>query len=86
MFENTSEGIIVTDPEQRIVAVNPASTEITGYSEQEAIAVPPSTAAAVGQSRTRQCTLNSSFGSVQTRSGIKPAWAAKAWKPSTLYL
>jgi diguanylate cyclase (GGDEF)-like protein/PAS domain S-box-containing protein len=41
VFENTSEGIIVTDPDQRIVAVNRAFTEITGYTEQEALVSTP---------------------------------------------
>ncbi len=41
VFENTSEGIVITDPERRIVAVNPAFTEITGYSESEAIGKNP---------------------------------------------
>jgi diguanylate cyclase (GGDEF)-like protein/PAS domain S-box-containing protein len=36
VFENTSEGVIITDPGQRIVAVNQAFTRITGYSEDEA--------------------------------------------------
>lgn len=35
VFENTSEGIIVTDADQRILAVNRAFREITGYSEDE---------------------------------------------------
>lgn len=35
VFENTSEGVVITDPDQRIVAVNQAFTRITGYSEEE---------------------------------------------------
>ena len=41
VFENTSEGIIITDQEQRILAVNRAFTEITGYSEQEVLGEKP---------------------------------------------
>lgn len=41
VFENTSQGVIVTDPEQRILAVNPAFTEITGYSEDEVLGQTP---------------------------------------------
>jgi diguanylate cyclase (GGDEF)-like protein/PAS domain S-box-containing protein len=41
VFENTSEGIIVADPELRIVAVNRAFTEITGYTEDEALGQTP---------------------------------------------
>ncbi|WP_210397501.1 EAL domain-containing protein [Motiliproteus sediminis] len=37
VFDNTQEGIIITDAELRIIAVNPAFTELTGYSEAEAI-------------------------------------------------
>ncbi|MCB1735276.1 MAG: PAS domain S-box protein [Gammaproteobacteria bacterium] len=35
VFENTSEGIMVTDAETRILSVNPAFTKITGYSDDE---------------------------------------------------
>jgi len=42
VFENTSEGIIVTDTEQRILAINRAFTEITGYSEAQALGQKPS--------------------------------------------
>lgn len=41
VFENTSEGIIVTDADQRILAVNRAFQEITGYSEQAALGNTP---------------------------------------------
>ncbi|HZP86182.1 MAG TPA: EAL domain-containing protein [Burkholderiales bacterium] len=35
VFESTAEGILITDPAERIVAVNPAFAEMTGYSEEE---------------------------------------------------
>ncbi|MFB1512495.1 MAG: PAS domain S-box protein [Thiocapsa sp. C3-sup] len=35
VFTATSEGILITDPEGRILAVNPAFTTITGYAEDE---------------------------------------------------
>jgi diguanylate cyclase (GGDEF)-like protein/PAS domain S-box-containing protein len=35
VFENTSEGIMITGPDHRIVAVNRAFTRITGYREEE---------------------------------------------------
>ncbi len=35
VFENTSEGVIITGPDHRIVAVNRAFTRITGYREEE---------------------------------------------------
>lgn len=42
VFENTREGVMITDPEGRIVAVNRAFTEITGYSEQDILGKTPS--------------------------------------------
>jgi len=41
VFDSTAEGIVVTDPEERIVSVNRAFTEITGYSEQEVVGETP---------------------------------------------
>jgi diguanylate cyclase (GGDEF)-like protein/PAS domain S-box-containing protein len=37
VFDNTSEGIIITDGDANIVAVNPAFSAMTGYSEAEAL-------------------------------------------------
>jgi diguanylate cyclase (GGDEF)-like protein/PAS domain S-box-containing protein len=37
VFENTIEGVMITDPDARIVAVNRAFTEITGFGEAEAL-------------------------------------------------
>ena len=41
VFENTAEGVLITDTEQRISAVNRAFSEITGYSEAEALGQTP---------------------------------------------
>ncbi|MCX8086168.1 MAG: EAL domain-containing protein [Rhodocyclaceae bacterium] len=41
VFSNASEGMTITDAATRIVAVNPAFTAITGYSESEAIGQTP---------------------------------------------
>jgi diguanylate cyclase (GGDEF)-like protein/PAS domain S-box-containing protein len=41
VFECTTEGIVITNPEGDIVAVNPAFTGITGYSEEEAVGKNP---------------------------------------------
>ncbi len=41
VFESTSEGIVLTDAEARILAVNRAFTEITGYSECEVLGMNP---------------------------------------------
>jgi diguanylate cyclase (GGDEF)-like protein/PAS domain S-box-containing protein len=42
VFESVSESIIVTDAERRILAVNPAFTQITGYQEAEVLGREPS--------------------------------------------
>ena len=41
VFESTAEGVLITDTRQRINAVNRAFSEITGYSEHEAIGETP---------------------------------------------
>ncbi|WP_083571017.1 bifunctional diguanylate cyclase/phosphodiesterase [Halomonas sp. QHL1] len=41
-FEAVGEGVIITDAEERITAVNPAFTAITGYSEDEVRGCTPS--------------------------------------------
>src|SRR5690606_34095291 len=41
VFENTAEGVLITDTEQRITAVNRAFSEITGYSDIEALGQTP---------------------------------------------
>lgn len=41
VFDNTVEGVIITDATTRILAVNPAFTQVTGYSESEVKGVTP---------------------------------------------
>ena len=41
VFDNTSEGIMITDANEIIVAINQAYTEITGYSEAEILGKTP---------------------------------------------
>jgi diguanylate cyclase (GGDEF)-like protein/PAS domain S-box-containing protein len=41
VFHNTIEGIVITDVRARILSVNPAFTEITGYTAQEAVGQTP---------------------------------------------
>ncbi|SFP06528.1 EAL domain-containing protein [Pseudomonas borbori] len=41
VFESTAEGVMITDPRQRIVAVNRAFSAITGFSEAEALGQTP---------------------------------------------
>lgn len=42
IFENTSEGIIITDSKHRMININRAFSEMTGYSEEELIGKGPS--------------------------------------------
>ncbi len=35
IYQNTSEAMMITDADNRIVAINPAFTEVTGYEERE---------------------------------------------------
>ncbi|MEJ2460359.1 MAG: EAL domain-containing protein [Candidatus Thiodiazotropha sp.] len=41
IYQNTSEAMMITDAENRIVAINPAFTEVTGYEEREVIGKDP---------------------------------------------
>ncbi len=42
IFDNTSEALVVTDADLHVIAVNRATTELTGYSEAEIIGKRPS--------------------------------------------
>ncbi len=41
VFENTSEGVVITDADINIIAINKAFTEITGYEESEVLGTNP---------------------------------------------
>ncbi len=41
VFENTAEGVTLTDPRGRILSINPAFTRITGYAEDEVVGRSP---------------------------------------------
>lgn len=41
MFENTAEGVLLTDAQGAIISVNPAFTRITGYAESEILGANP---------------------------------------------
>ena len=41
VFENTSEGILITDANSKIVSINQAFSKITGYSEQDVLGLTP---------------------------------------------
>lgn len=51
VYRNTHEGIIITDAEGRIVAANPAFTEITGFKEVEVLGKNPRILASGRQNR-----------------------------------
>jgi diguanylate cyclase (GGDEF)-like protein/PAS domain S-box-containing protein len=72
VFENTSEGIIVADAELRIVAVNRAFTEITGYSEDEALGQTPR----ILQSGRHDETFYQAMWAALTRTG---QWRGEFW-------
>lgn len=42
VFNNSAEGILITDAERRIISVNPALMEITGYGMDEVVGLTPS--------------------------------------------
>lgn len=41
VVEHTSEGVMITDADRRIIAVNPAFSSITGYSASDVLGSPP---------------------------------------------
>ncbi|WP_164549029.1 two-component system response regulator [Amphritea opalescens] len=41
VFESTSDGVMITDPKGKIIAVNSAFTRVSGYSEEEVLGQPP---------------------------------------------
>lgn len=41
VFETTNEGIMITSPDTRIISVNPAFTEITGFTAEEVVGKTP---------------------------------------------
>ncbi|WP_438970670.1 EAL domain-containing protein [Methylophaga sp.] len=51
VFNNASEGIMITDKQNRVVSINNAVTEITGYTEEELLGEPPKHMASGHQSK-----------------------------------
>lgn len=82
IFDSTVEGIMVTDSESRIVQVNPAFSEITGYSADEVLGRPASILA----SGRHDPAFFASMAAALARDG---AWQGEIWnrrKDGDLYV
>ena len=72
VFENTSEGVIITDPESCILAVNRAFTEITRYEGSEMIGKTPQILFAGKQSKQNHAEIRASMEP-------KGRWQGEVW-------
>jgi diguanylate cyclase (GGDEF)-like protein/PAS domain S-box-containing protein len=72
VFDGTQEGVLVTDPQQRIVHANPAFSRITGYSIEEVLGQTPKLFAS-GQ---HDAAFYKQMWSVLQRDGI---WTGEIW-------
>tara|TARA_Y100000782_G_scaffold31883_1_gene35351 strand:- start:41198 stop:43174 length:1977 start_codon:yes stop_codon:yes gene_type:complete len=81
VFDATQEGIMTTDARLRITAVNPAFTEITGYTENEVLGNSP----AIISSGKHDADFYKNMWTVLLRDG---RWSAEVWnkrKDGSLY-
>lgn len=72
VFETTNEGIMITSPDAKIISVNPAFTEITGYSSAEVIGKTPQ----VFQSGRQNKTFYSDMWKTLERND---SWSGEVW-------
>ena len=72
VFSNSSEAIIITNADNRIIAANPAFTELTGYEEKEAVGRNPSFLSAGTSSR-------ETYQKMWTEITTKGAWQGELW-------
>lgn len=72
VFDGTQEGVLVTDPQQRIVHANPAFSRITGYSIEEVLGQTPKLFAS-GQHDTH---FYKQMWAVLQRDGL---WSGEIW-------
>ncbi|MFH1495662.1 MAG: EAL domain-containing protein [Pseudomonadota bacterium] len=72
VFENTTEGVMITDANGRIIAVNRAFTEITGYGEEEAAGL---TGAALKSGRHDKQFYASMWGAIRENG----RWQGEIW-------
>ncbi|WP_151705267.1 EAL domain-containing protein [Nitrincola alkalilacustris] len=72
VFENTSDGVLITDLQAHIQAVNAAFTEITGYSEEEVVGTTP----ALLKSGRHACDFYQAMWASLLETG---AWQGEVW-------
>ncbi len=72
VFKNSSEGMIVTNDNNEIIATNPAFTQLTGYSETEVLGKNPSFLKSERQD-------SAFYKSLWTRLIHKGHWAGEIW-------
>ena len=72
VFESTGQGILVTNAEGTIETVNPAFTELTGYSEEEVVGRNPNILSSGKQS-------SDFYTSMWSQIGQEGEWEGKLW-------
>uniref|UniRef100_A0A653E3U6 cyclic-guanylate-specific phosphodiesterase n=1 Tax=Pseudomonas marincola TaxID=437900 RepID=A0A653E3U6_9PSED len=72
VFESTIEGVVITDTQQRITAINHAFSEITGYSEAQALGQTPRILASGQHDR-------EFFSEMWQRLNIHGHWQGEVW-------
>ncbi|WOV87848.1 MFS transporter [Sporosarcina oncorhynchi] len=82
VFDSTGQGILVTNPDGTILSVNPAFTNLTGYTEEEVVGSNPNLLSSGRQSKQFYTTMWSIIGD-------KGSWQGEVWnkrKDGTEYL
>ena len=72
VIENLNEGVIIIDPEFRIISVNPAYTDITGYNPSEVVGKHPTNHAAL-------CSSGEMFEEMWTGIESRGRWSGEFW-------
>lgn len=72
VFDSTGQGILVTDDKGKILSVNPAFTQLTGYTEEEVIGSNPNLLSSGRQSKQFYTTMWSIIGE-------QGAWQGEIW-------
>lgn len=82
VFDSTGQGILVTNPNGKILSVNPAFTKLTGYTEEEVIGSNPNVLSSGRQSK-------QFYTSMWSVIGEEGSWQGEIWnkkKDGTEYL